>query len=977
MADIQSNNLPDISTIEAANTFIMDSPTLTGKVTAQELLDWIEENGDFLSSVGISDVTGLQAALDSKADSSHTHPISQVVGLENELDSKYDATSAGILGNTVIIGSGNLNVGQLIDDRIENITGVSPTDARIPSTTAIGDYPRFSGTDGTMESRTSTQVKQDLELNNVNNTADIDKPISSSVQVVLNTKVDNEQVLTNVPEGAVFTDTLADLTATGTPTTQTISAGTGSDAVLGSATESTAGLLTASDKTKLNGIEARADVTDTANTWSSLGISNTGRTGYVLSERGVFVQLGTGSGGDVDQLITGISVTPTSVPFGGGQISVTVTGVPATVANLSFSNVSPAGWIDFTSDGITDPTEITLDSLGTATTTIAVPQNDFSYTRALQIGVTAVGNGQETVLSEVVTQFTNSQTITSVTLEQVDFTNEGDVETIIVTGVVGTDYNLEIVQSTPVGWITSGAFSGVSGSIPADGTDESHTITIPTHPDDSVSRSFRIRARDANNNAVFADSVLISQVHAQSTAAGNLVAEAGGILAIPNIDFSVTVSAGDPPFTAVLNQSAEDATVDPIQTLTFSDLNTPQSFTTLASTDYPNQLNSFYIHISDNDGDMVVEMEQVDLSNTAPTGSIDMNTTSTLLATYLDAEGDDLTYQWQRQDLGLVDTSQAVTAATGSVDSSAFGSFVGSKAYYFGDDIIWAGTAQEATTHLGIWFDSDNVGVTNPDILLEGWIGLDPIESSSPGSSLFDNDYRTTASSGSANNVSLTDAQVAALEAVFGGNNPVGTVKVIPTDNIAIWESTDVPRLADASLVFADIPGETQASIQLRTAGLSVADAVDKSTIGRINHSIFPNLSAANAGAIFGSNAQWGLPSGTIGTSVFGVWNDNENHATTLPFLYVIGSVQTANADVWTTGTTVGAGVTYSTPITDSTFDGVTFGASDFSSFVMIDIEQIPDANFEIWTGIVNIPGNYRVIVSDGQETVTSNEITI
>lgn len=53
-----------------------------------------------------------------------------------------------------------------------------------------------------------TIVKGDVGLGNVDNTADIDKPISNAVQSALNSKVSNSRVLTDVPAGAVFTDTI-------------------------------------------------------------------------------------------------------------------------------------------------------------------------------------------------------------------------------------------------------------------------------------------------------------------------------------------------------------------------------------------------------------------------------------------------------------------------------------------------------------------------------------------------------------------------------------------------------------------------------------------------------------------------------------------------------------------------------------------------------------------------------------------------
>lgn len=50
-------------------------------------------------------------------------------------------------------------------------------------------------------------VKADVGLSSVDDTSDINKPISSATQTALDGKVDDGQVLTNVPAGAVFTDT--------------------------------------------------------------------------------------------------------------------------------------------------------------------------------------------------------------------------------------------------------------------------------------------------------------------------------------------------------------------------------------------------------------------------------------------------------------------------------------------------------------------------------------------------------------------------------------------------------------------------------------------------------------------------------------------------------------------------------------------------------------------------------------------------
>ena len=50
----------------------------------------------------------------------------------------------------------------------------------------------------------------DVGLGNVDNTSDANKPVSNAQQTALDGKVDDSQVLTNVPAGAVFTDTVYD-----------------------------------------------------------------------------------------------------------------------------------------------------------------------------------------------------------------------------------------------------------------------------------------------------------------------------------------------------------------------------------------------------------------------------------------------------------------------------------------------------------------------------------------------------------------------------------------------------------------------------------------------------------------------------------------------------------------------------------------------------------------------------------------------
>ena len=138
--------------------------------------------------VTIADITGLQDALDGKAAVDHTHLISQVQGLQTALDSKFDATTAGINENIIFIGANSLDVAGLINNLIADITGVDPTDDRIPD--AEENQILIGSAGASYNLVTLTSLKASLLLNNVDNTSDVDKPVSTAQQSALNLKVD-------------------------------------------------------------------------------------------------------------------------------------------------------------------------------------------------------------------------------------------------------------------------------------------------------------------------------------------------------------------------------------------------------------------------------------------------------------------------------------------------------------------------------------------------------------------------------------------------------------------------------------------------------------------------------------------------------------------------------------------------------------------------------------------------------------------
>ena len=714
-----------------ANDLLLITDTATGEsrsILGQDILDYVEGNIDI--PTGISDISGLQSALDDKANIVHTHIINDVTGLQTALDSKYDSSTAGITGNTIIIGGNAINIIDVVDDRVADITSVSPTDGRIPTSVTPNNFLQFTSHDGSIGEVTEQQLKADLLINNVDNTADLNKPISSAVQDALDTKVD----VTAFSEGQAAQDALIAVNTAKTGITDEQSAEITANTAKRSYPQA--------DEDKLDGIESGADVTDTANVWPSLGISAAGRTNYALSERGVFVQI-PDSAGNVAPVLTGVTTEQVSISSGGGMVVFTITGINNNVVNANIVNSTPANWITNTS---LDITEVDLGVNGEATVTATVPSfSDLTGSRSFQLQVQVDGAFQPAITSEVVTQYSASQLITGISLSAVSFGNNSVVETINVAGIAGEGYSLELFDVTPAGWITSGALSATTGLIGADGTDSSNTISIPSAQDDTVNRSFRLRARATDDNTLFAESSVIVQVHTQSSQAGNLIADAGALVVGNDINFTVTVSQGDAPFTAVVNQNATDATDNPLRTITFSDVNMIQAFTALAASDFTGPTANFYVHISDNDGDVVVEMETLTLTNDPPTGNISQTMGATspasestveFTAAFTDPEGDALSYQWQYQDplktftaisdtphsfSGDVGAGYSVSTWNGSTTlSEVLGFTVASNSLQgflvvtgFGGDVVTASIIESNTTD-SINLFSEGGAVTNP-----------------------------------------------------------------------------------------------------------------------------------------------------------------------------------------------------------------------------------------------------------------------
>lgn len=119
-----------------------------------------------------------------------TFPISTIAG------ESWIASVGGTVGGVVF----NTN------DRVVALVVTAST------TVYAGNWHKLDYTDEVLSvaGRTGavTLGKADVGLSNVDNTTDLLKPISTATQTALDGKVDDGQVLTNVPVGALFTDTV-------------------------------------------------------------------------------------------------------------------------------------------------------------------------------------------------------------------------------------------------------------------------------------------------------------------------------------------------------------------------------------------------------------------------------------------------------------------------------------------------------------------------------------------------------------------------------------------------------------------------------------------------------------------------------------------------------------------------------------------------------------------------------------------------
>ena len=183
------------STLEQLNA----GSNTTGMLqTAKSLNDWLNDKGYITSYTDTTYTAGDGLTL---SGTTFSLPIT-ILGSGTYVQSVTQTAN----GLTITLGTPpdtNTTYSEISEAEIN--TGTSDTKRTITArriTYVLGKVTT------TINSAISALTKSDIGLGNVDNTSDTDKPISTAVQNALDGKVNNSQVQTDVPAGAVFTDTI-------------------------------------------------------------------------------------------------------------------------------------------------------------------------------------------------------------------------------------------------------------------------------------------------------------------------------------------------------------------------------------------------------------------------------------------------------------------------------------------------------------------------------------------------------------------------------------------------------------------------------------------------------------------------------------------------------------------------------------------------------------------------------------------------
>ena len=350
------------------------------------------------------------------------------------------------------------------------------------------------------------------KLNGIEALADVTDAANVTSSLVAATTISAQDKTTiqsnlNVDPAGTDNSSPTNITITENASTVTVDSSTGSSDDIQAATTTLAGVMSATDKTKLNGIEASADVTDADNVAAAGAVMESD---FTLNGQLV---IGGTSGTAIATLTQGSNVTITN-----GDGSITIASSHPTISAASSSDNSGRTYIQ----------DIILDSNGhvtgiaTATETVVNTDTTYSAGDGLDLtgttfsadlkangGIVIEGVGNELALDLGATSITGTLSVADGGTNATSFADKS----VVITQDTGTD-TLSAVPMTTNGQLLIGGTSGPAAATLTQGsnvtiTNADGSITIASsHPTISAASS-----SDNSGRTYIQDIILDSNGH--------------------------------------------------------------------------------------------------------------------------------------------------------------------------------------------------------------------------------------------------------------------------------------------------------------------------------------------------------------------------------------------------------------------------------------------------------------------------------
>ena len=172
----------DVGLSNVDNTSDLDKPLSNASIQA------LNTKADTGHSHSISQIASLEATLNNKANVSHSHTVDSVTGLQGLLDTKAPTNHIHVTSqisglDQTLAGKAPLAHSHNVDEVSGLQTSLNNINSRIDALDLTGAVDSVNGKTGNV-----TLTKTDIGLGNVDNTSDLAKPISTATQTALDGK---------------------------------------------------------------------------------------------------------------------------------------------------------------------------------------------------------------------------------------------------------------------------------------------------------------------------------------------------------------------------------------------------------------------------------------------------------------------------------------------------------------------------------------------------------------------------------------------------------------------------------------------------------------------------------------------------------------------------------------------------------------------------------------------------------------------